>query len=148
MGRPVFASKKSCDSTSQTVSFKAVDKNGKSVKIGDYVISHREHVTSDGYLRRGYPKKIRIICLVVYNHVTFGFEFRQVCVHPDDQKYVELYQYRAMYNVDLSVDWDNELQNYRDDFRVSEIELIEDSFLIEYAANNEFDFRGRLKDTQ
>ena len=79
-----------------------LDKNGKQIFEGDLVLGKRRHMSGDGYLKKGYPSEINVICEVVFKRGNFSTtEIGAIKEH--EFAYAE-YQYREG-ETSLSPSW-------------------------------------------
>lgn len=74
------------------------DKNLVDIYEGDKVEGYWAWMSGDGYLKKGFPDKIRKWFEVRYQnrHGNAGFELHELQVHPDDQFAADEYFYRSI----------------------------------------------------
>lgn len=75
------------------------DKNGTEMFVGDIVQGYRGFMTSDGYLKKDFPKQVRIWLQIIWSDGRgwdAGFQLQEIKYHPFDQKFVDEKQYRSI----------------------------------------------------
>ena len=74
------------------------DKNLVDIYEGDKVEGYWAWMSGDGYLKKGFPNKIRKWFEIRYNnrHGNAGFELHELQVHPDDNFAADEYFYRSI----------------------------------------------------
>jgi len=110
-----------------------LDKKGKQLHEGDYVVGYKTWCTGDGRLLKGFPEKIRVIAKIVWDRRKGAFVSHLICVHPDDQKYEARKWYRGHEFEMLELWAEKDMRNKR-------LEKLFDQKLIDYAANGKFDW--------
>lgn len=102
------------------------DRNGDLLKEGDIVIGCRYWLTGDGYLKKKYPKSVRIRLEIVWDKFSGQYRLKEIEPIDEDKEADENNFYRGI-GYHLKVSWDNKIRRYREDM-ICESLVKEESF--------------------
>jgi len=63
------------------------DKNGKDIYEGDVYIAERSFMPSRGHLRKGYPRIIKVICVVEWSIYDAGWRDKEIGPIPEHREF-------------------------------------------------------------